>query len=287
MKNVATIVALMVVVLLISSTTCWAASPWFGEAGDKTISVTYVSESFDEIWKKNTKGPLGGGNSIDHRTLWFRYEQHLADDMAYSVTTGWTESEFDPATRGDFDGRADTLLDLKYLLYDEFSREKSYPTVSARAGITIAGTYPASSAGNPHSPGDQADGLEASVLLGKMLSNMFSVFGELGYRYRNNDVPNDLFYNVGVSYQFENGLRFDTLYVVTEGQSGTDIGQPGFSPNEFEKLREERSLIDVGLFFPVADSHALGVHFANVIEGRNTGKSDILSLTYTYGFADL
>jgi len=286
MKNSTIIFTPTLLALLVYPTIGAAVSPWFGEEDDKSISVTYVKESFDEIWKANTKGPLGGGNSIDQQTLWLRYEDHLDDDMAYSIITGWTKSEFGAATRGDFDGRADSLIDLKYLLYDEFSSEKSYPTVSVRAGITIAGTYPLSSAGNPHSPGDRADGVETSLLLGRMLSNNFSVFGEFGYRYRNNDVPNDLFYNVGVSYQFENGLRLDSLYVVSEGQSGTDIGKPGFSPAEFEKLREDRSLVDIGLFYPIVENQFLGLNYAKVIDGRNTGKSDILSLTYAYGFTD-
>lgn len=289
MKNSKIIITLTLTALLIQPITSLAVSPWFGEEGDKSISATYVTESFDEFWRGENKisGPPDNveGAGIEQQTLWIHYDEHLADDISYSITTGFTKSHFKktpPASRGDFDGRADSFVDLKYLLLDEFSSNDGYPTVSVRAGVIIAGTYPLSSAGNPHAPGDGADGVKTSLLIGQFLSNNFSISGELGYQYNNNNVPNDIFYNVGASYQFENGWRFDGLYAITNGQSGTDIGGPGFSPAEFEKLKEERTLVDIGLFFPIDDTQALGFNYANVLDGRNTGKSDIFSLTYVF-----
>ena len=134
------------------------------------------------------------------------------------------------------------------MLHDEFASELFPITVTTQAAGIVAGSYQQASQGNPHSPGDGANGLETSLLLGKMFELGVSVYGEIGYRWRDSGVPNDLFFSAGASYPFYPDWSVNGRYVGVEGQSGLDIGVPPFNQNiGFPKLKEEVHLMEYGL----------------------------------------
>ncbi len=57
MKNSKIIITVMLTAFFIYPMTSLAVAPWMGEADDKSISATYVTESFDEFWRGENKIP--------------------------------------------------------------------------------------------------------------------------------------------------------------------------------------------------------------------------------------
>ena len=217
--------------------------------------------------------------------MWLNYGYNITDELAFGITTGYTQTHFAPATRGDLNGVADSKLSINYLLNDEFANELLPITVTAQAAGIVAGTYELASPGNPHGPGDGANALQASLLLGKMFDLGVSVYGEIGYRWRDSGVPNDLFYSAGAAYQFYPDWSLSGRYVSVRAQSGLDVGVPPFSPEiGFPLLKEVRYIVEYGLYWNLFYQHTLSFNYAHVVDGRNTGQSDIFSLTHSFNF---
>lgn len=282
MKLITTPLHISALSLLISHN-CMAETPWLGEEGDQTFSSSFVYEEFIDFWKGKNKAKLG--SDISQWTVWLNYNYNLTDELAFSITSGYTNTHYSPSSRGDFSGISDSKFSIKYLLNDEFSDSFLPLTVTAQAAAIVAGTYQKASPGNPHSPGDGANGLETSLLIGKMFDFGVSIYGELGYRWRDSEVPNDLFFSAGSAYQFLPDWSINARYIGIKGQSGLDIGVPPFNQNVgFPKLKEVVYAMEYGLNWNISFEHSLGFNYARVVDGRNTGQSDIFSGTYSFHF---
>ena len=282
MKKITTPIYISTLFLLLCQNSV-AETPWMGEEGDQTFSTSFVYEEFVDFWKGKNKAKLK--SDISQWTVWLNYNYNLTDELAFSITSGYTNTHFAPSSRGDLSGITDTKFSIKYLLNDEFADGFLPLTVTAQAGAIIAGTYPLASPGNPHSPGDGAHGLETSLLVGKMFDFGLSIYGEVGYRWRESDVPNDLFFSVGSSYQVLPDWSVSARYINIEGQSGLDIGVPPFNKVDgFPKLKEVVRAMEYGVNWNISYDHSLGFNYAHVLDGRNTGQSDIFSATYSFRF---
>ncbi len=260
-----------------------ADTPWLGEEGDQSFSSSVVYEEFVDFWKGKKKAKLP--SDIQQWTAWLNYNYNLTDELALSITSGYTTTHFAPGSRGDFSGIADSKLSIKYLLNDEFADGFLPLTVTAQAAGIVAGTYQQASLGNPHSPGDGANGLEISLLLGKIFDFGVSIYGDVGYRWRDSGVPNDLFFSTGASYQFLPSWSASARYIGVIGQSGLDIGVPPFDKTVgFPKLKEVVHTMEFGLNWNISYEHSIGFNYARVVNGRNTGQSDAFSASYSFQF---
>ena len=282
MKTITTLIYISFLFLLLAQNSN-AGTPWLGEEGDQTFSSSLVYEEFIDFWKGKQKAKLG--SDIQQWTVWLNYNYNLTDELALSITTGYTNTHFALATRGDFNGVTDSKFSVKYLLNDEFADGFLPLTVTAQAAGIVAASYQKASPGNPHSPGDGANGLETSLLIGKMFDFGISIFGDVGYRWRDSSVPNDLFFSAGSSYQFLPDWSASARYIGVIGQSGLDIGVPPFDKNVgFPKLKEVVYIMEYGLNWNISYEHSLGINYARIVDGRNTGQSDAFSATYSFLF---
>jgi len=277
--------------LLLPASTVYGEHPWLIAEGQSVISVSYVSESFDQKWLANVRSAIP---EISQQTVWVYFGKGLSDTMMIDVLTGYVSSSWDNnPTLGDIDGFTDTRFRIRWNLRNEFY-EDGGPTISVSSGVIFRGTYKRSQLTdvnndtilepNVHSPGDKAHGVELAAQFGKSLTDAISISAELGYRWRFNDVPNDLLMNVGLYYAMTDRISLRAVYSLVEGQSGPDIGTAGVNPNVFHTTKEEIEGVEFAVDFALTGGHSVGFGIADVLDGRNTGDSSIYHISYSRSF---
>lgn len=234
-----------------SGTSAWAQSAWFPAQQEFIATPGFVFSTFDEFWTGQSKvNNPPSGKSLDQYTGFLNMEYGIIPRLAADLTLGYTETHTD-SFGGDSDsGLTDTLFGLRYLLLEE---QQVQPAVAIRVGGIIAGTYDENL---PFSAGDGAHGLEASLLLGKRFGDSgFGAYGDIGYRFREAYVPEDLFGSVGLFKEFLEVFQHSDAFTVSAGYrhvqalDGLNIGGAGFDPSlgpstGFPALREINMLFE-------------------------------------------
>jgi len=262
---------------MLSALDAAAEGPWVNSPDESTLGISYVEERYDQIWKGTLK--------IDHpetvqKDLWLNYDRGINERLMFSTQLGYTEAEFDGAGSVKNSGLADTHLALKYQFRNEFS-DASLLSMSGRVGAIIKGSYDRATPGNPHAPGDKANGLEAALQVGKFVSSNLALYTELGYRILSSDVPDEVYFNLGFNGQLAPKLALYGQYAGHNSRDGLDIGGPGFSGEpDLHKVDEEREWVELGLNVPVAGSGSLSIGYASVIDGKNTSDSTVWYIGY-------
>jgi len=173
----------------------------------------------------------------------------------------------------------DTNIGVTWRIADELVNP-SLPTVALRAGAIIAGSY---TTGAINAIGDGASGLEVSALAGKYLADWLAVSGEVGYRVRDENVPEDLFLNLSGGVLLDN-IGLSVNYKLVDAQSGLQIGGPEFSAPRFPEVEEDIQFLSGTVSLNVSDQTNIGITYGEVIDGRNTAKSKVFSVTIGYLF---
>jgi hypothetical protein len=261
-------------------------SPWLPEPETGNVNTSYVFQTSDEFYRAAEKKPTpGGGEDLSQHTLWLSVNYGLTDDFAIDFRTGYSKSEFItgpgiPTIDDSFTGIADSTIGFTWRFVDEDVSEKFTPSAAIRIAGIVAGDY---DTGYINSIGDGGSGFETSLILGRMFGENFALSGEMGYRKRNNDIPDETFYNVTAYYVFS-ALTTSLEYKQVNALSGLDIGGPGFMPSKFPQLDEDYQLFGLGFSYSVTESLNVGLNLATVISGRNTNDSDALGITVGYSF---
>ena len=264
---------------LLATARAAAEGPWVYEAGVSTVGAGYVHDSYDEIWMGKKKVSF---DKITQQTLWLYYDRGLNDKLMLSIQTGYTQSKNDNPLSSTDEGLADSTLSLKYQWLNEFV-DRTPLSVSSRIGLIVEGTYDRADALNPQAPGDKASGIEASLQLGKFISNNVALFGDLGYRFLDQPVPDELFYSIGANTEITDRFSVSLQYAGKMSQDGLDIGGSGFKGNQdLHKVKEERNWLEFGASLAVGTRSNISAGVASVLDGRNTGDSSIWSLNYSY-----
>lgn len=263
-------------VLALAGTMAHGQSAWLPAPLEVKTTPGFSFSTFDEFWMGDSKvDNPPNGDSLDQYTAYLSLEFGILERLAADATVGytWTDSDAFGGQVSD-DGLTDTSLGLRYRLIDEFTALSEYaPTVSIRAGAVIAGTYDDNL---PFSAGDGAHAFESSLLLGKIIGQTgFGGFGQIGYRVRENPVPDDVFGNVGVFKQF-GPVNIAVGYRHVQAVSGLDIGGSGFNPalgrsHGFPALKEINQLVEAGLSFTDNGGRNYQISAAKSVDGRNTG----------------
>lgn len=252
-------------------------SVWLPEAGKMVVTPSYVYQTFDEFWMGEAKVGLGG--ELNQHTALLGFDWALAGDTALDASVGWVWSEAD-GIFGDAndDGLTDTTFGLRQRFIDENDLNLWFvPSLALRVGGIIEGTYDENF---PFSAGDGASGAEASLLGGKTICPGFGLYGDVGYRYRDGRVPDDFFGSAGVflAWKF---LSATAGYRFTEGLSGNDIGDLGFT---FPTVKEISRNVEFSIGFTDPGGRYYQAFYAHTFDGRNTGERDIfggsISLTW-------
>jgi len=249
-------------------------SVWLPEKQKLVVSPSYVYQTFDKFWMGKNKVNLDGDMWQHTASLSFDYS--VTENLAVDLTAGWVWAETDAAMLGAVgghlkdDGLTDTTFGIRQRFLDENDFNRWWiPSLAFRVGGIVKGTYDEDF---PFSAGDGASGLEVSLLGGKTICSGFGLYGDVGYRSRESNVPDDWFGSVGffVAWKF---ISLTAGYRFTQGLSGDDIGDPGFT---FPTVKEISQNVEASLSITDSGGRIYQVFFAHTIDGRNTGERNIL-----------
>jgi hypothetical protein len=256
--------------------TAWAQSATVPAPAQLVVTPVVTYQSFDEIWAGGARMPLP--DALTQQSYAVALELGVSDAIALDATFGWsvTNSAAFGGPASDR-GLTDSTIGLRWQLLNgnEIGRPGGVPTITARVGAIMAGSYRASL---PFSVGDGGSGVEASLLVDERMGRgLLGLRGEYGYRWRNHGVPQDLFGSAGL-YRTFGPTTVSGSYRATLGRSGPDIGDPGF---EFPRLRETNHLVDVGVGLSKG-SRAYQFFMAKSLGGRNTGDKLVVGAAVTF-----
>ena len=267
------------------------------------MTVAYVSQSADNMWV-GTSGPNPiPFEGLDQTTLSFSAIYGISDAIAIDIRTGL--SEVSPQHGNPIplttDGRTDLELGLTVRILDEVV--SSGPSVTVRVGAILAGDYEAGGPGpaevlgdparvgaGPTAIGDGADGFDLSVIVGKILEQRFALSAEVGLRSRSSDLPRETLVNLGAHWIASPRVVVSTQYHIQASSGDLDIGPPpgpgghGTYWHRFPHVAEDISRVSLAGTFTLNDSISLGLHWFNVLDGRNTAEFQAFGATLTYNF---
>ena len=272
---------LLLTASLTATSGAFAQSVWLPEKGQLVVTPGYTYQFFDEYLAGKTKMRLPA--DIVQQTAYIGLEYGFTPKFAADVTLGYTRVDFDPPGAGHFkrDGLDDTRLGLRYRFIDEDAGgRKCVPSVGLRLGGIIAGSYPIPTSLPPLNPGDGANGFETSLQLGKTFGETgFGAYADIGYRWRDHDVPEDLFGGGGV-FKHLGPVTLNLGYRHIRGLSGGDIGGPGFGTSYgFPQVKEINELIEGGIAYTDKGGRSYQFSIAQKIDGRNTGDQLIFGVS--------
>ena len=246
--------------------------------GQFEATPMYVYQTFEDIWRGTTRATIP--SPMVQHTATVGLEYGVTETIAFDTTVGYTRVNWDTAGgRRRDDGMTDTRVGVRWQVFDERATScKWAPTVTLRVGGIIAGTY---DTGVPFAAGDGAHGAEASMLFTKAIGETgFGLYGEAGYRLRENPVPDDFFSVIG-AYKTFGPFTLNAAYRHVQGLSGMDIGQDGFT---FPALKEINQIFESGLGFRDSGGRYYQVFGAFNVGGRNTGDKAIIGVSATFPF---
>ncbi|MEY2877890.1 MAG: hypothetical protein RLZZ15_270 [Verrucomicrobiota bacterium] len=258
-----------------------AQTVWLAEPGALVVTPIYTAQSFDEFYVGTAKMKLP--DDITQRTTSLRFDYGLAPHLALDATIGYTTVKFSPpGANFKRSGRDDTRLGLSYAFLTESADR---PAVTWRSGLILNGSYDVPNTLPPINPGDGASGFESSLSIGKSFGEGFAAYGEIGYRNRNHNVPDDIFYSIGASKQF-GGFGVNVGYRRTQGLSGGDIGGPGFGTRVgFPQVKEVAGFIEGGLSFTDSGGRSYQLTGAKCVgDIRNSGRAKVVSFSISLPF---
>lgn len=274
--------------LMLGSAACLAAAQfataqniWLAEPGSLVVTPSHTFQSYDTFYAGTAKMALP--DDITQRTSSLRLDYGLAPRFALDATVGYTAVKFSPPGASfKRSGRDDSRLGLTYAILPESDQT---PAVTFRVGAIFAGGYDVPTSLPPINPGDGASGVEASFAAGKSLGAGFAVYGELGYRNRNEGVPDDLFGSVGVAKRF-GALAVNLGYRRTQGLSGGDIGGPGFGTSfGFPGVKEVAQFVEGGFSFTDGGGRSYQAFAAKCFgDVRNTGQATLIGFSISLPF---
>lgn len=261
---------------------CEGTSPWLPIPGQLSASINYTDQEGDTAYIGDNELDVdmitgGAAEDFERNTTTLTFNYGISDNFALDVTLGYGEVE---AGAADSDqGIIDTLVGISWRMTDEFM-DPALPTMTLRAGAIINGDY---DGGRLAALGRDANGLELSFLIGKSLSSWFALSAEVGVQERDNDVPTAYFYEVSTHFTPAPGWNLSLGYAEKEFDDDLDIGDPGFTPDQFQEVGEERSLLKASVGYGFGN-HGVALLYNDLLDGRNTVNDSALSLSYTFAF---
>lgn len=277
---------LLAVAALTLPLAAWAegGSPWLPIPGEFTFGVNLSEQSGDTAYIGSTLLSLsditgGAGTKFRRSTTTLRLGYGLNDAVALDASLGYGRVRVGGADNDS--GQVDTVLGVNWRVLDEFERP-SLPTLTLRGAAIINGSY---DGGRLAALGNDQNGVELAVLVGKQLAPALAVWGELGVQDRSGAVPTARFFEVGARYRFAPQWSASLGYSNKKYGGSLDIGGPGFTPDRFQDVRAERGVIKLGAGYALAGNQGVALNLARVVSGRNTVKDDqVIGLSYTFAY---
>jgi hypothetical protein len=272
------------IVVLPAAVLAEGASPWLPIPGQFTLGASHTEQSGDSAYIGSTEVPLatitgGGASKYKRATTQLRFGYGLSDALAIDATIGYGKVRVGAADRSS--GSTDSVVGLSWRVLDEYE-QPSLPTLTLRGAVILKGSYDGARLA---ALGNDENGVELSLLVGKEVISGLSLWGELGLQKRSGDVPNATFAEIGARYRFAPGWSASAGYSAKRYSGDLDIGGPGFSPARFQEVRAERGIAKLAVGYGFAGNQGVALNFAKAVSGRNTVKDDqIVGVAYTLGF---
>ncbi|MFN0127208.1 MAG: transporter [Verrucomicrobiales bacterium] len=240
------------------------------DPGTLVVTPTYMYSYYDDAWIGTMSMPI----EQDQHSGFLAFQYSFTDRFALDATVGYTWADIEGM--GNDDGLTDTTFGLRAGLLREVD---GHPlTAALRVGGIIAGSYDEEF---PFSAGDGANGVETSLLVSKSFTDYFGFYGDIGYRWRSDDVPEDFFGSAGL-YVTNGTWSLAAGYRGVAGQDGPDIGAPGFGTDfGFPQVKEIQHNLEVSLGYTTPTAIHIAAFYAHTLDGRNTGEKNIFGLSVT------
>jgi hypothetical protein len=249
-----------------------AANPWLPASQQWQASLGILQQTADELYAGETRAALPTDLEQTSFTLNASYGVNHA--LALDLSTGYAKSDFIEvpglSPNAEESGLQDVRLGVRYLLRDEVVTEDF--TLTADAAFIIGGGY---DVGALNSIGDDADGVETSLHIGRQFSNNIALAAQLGYRWRGDAVPNERFGSADATYRFNSVLAARVGYSFVNANSGIDIGSATFTPARFPEVEEDYQLLSGGVSLAITPQTAIQLSYGQKVDGRNTARSDV------------
>jgi len=274
MKRLSTVLAL----LSVSATAYSEGSPWLPSDATTTVGISVTRGSTDKFFIGDESTDLG--NDLTGTFTWLNASYGYDDIWAFDARTGHATSRFEgnPPDLEQSDV-ADTSLGVSYQFINEFEADNGMPTIAGRLGYTFGGSYDTNTI---DAIGDGASGFDASLLVGKSLTSEFSIYGDLTYRQRDDDVPDGV--KLLVSGQYASpipNLGFLVSLAGIRTDSDSNFGDPGV---DFSQTNKDADWFILGANYGFANGIGGGISFSTVLSGTNVPDTDIVTLNLGYSF---
>lgn len=270
---------------LVSAACAHAQSAWLPKPQEFVVTPAFTYQRFDTFWAGKTETSLKP-DDLTQETALLGLEYGVTEFLALDINGGysWTSTKA-PGLGGNKrdDGFIDTTAGVRWRLLDEQKTPcRIMPTLTLRVGGILEGNYDQAQA---FSAGDGASGFETSLLVGKSICTGFGAYGDIGYRNRNHNVPDDLFGSVGM-YATVKSFTVSVGYRHVQGLSGGDIGGGGFNPGSsrdgFPSVKEISQNIEAGLGYTDKGGRFYQFFYAHTLNGRNTGQKDVFGVSASF-----
>lgn len=259
-------------------------SPWLPIPGQWTLSLNITEQSGDGAYIGETLLPftaITGGAASKYRrsTTTVRLGYGLSDAVSLDATLGAGRVKVGAADNDS--GQIDSVLGVSWRVLDEFE-QPGVPTLTLRAAAILNGSYDGARLA---ALGNDQNGFEVAVLLGKQITPALALWAGLGLQNRSGAVPSATYYDLGARYRFAPQWSASLGYSSKAYSGDLDIGGVGFSPDRFQEVRAERGIVKLGLGYALAGNQGVALNLARVVSGRNTVKDDqIIGAAYTVAF---
>ncbi len=255
-------------------------SPWTPAAGGGEAEISYTRQKADTFNPADATAPLPDKLTQDNVSLSLSYG--ITQRLAADVKIGYSKSNFltDPglAPQGGLDGLNDVFVGLRYKALDEADGAPFTATLGV-AGI-LDGGY---TTGALPAIGDGGSGGQAALALGRNIGP-FAISGNIGYRTRSNNIPDEVFGAVNASISPTSGISLYTGVSFVDSTSGLDIGGPGFTPARFPEVEEDYKIWSVGGSASLSDRLSANLGYGKKFDGRNTARSDFFRVGLGFSF---
>lgn len=259
-------------------------SPWLPIPGDVSISLNQTEQSGKNAYIGSTELPItaitgGAASKFTRSTTRLRLGWGISDAVAADLSLGYGKVKAGAADNDK--GQTDSIIGLNWRVLDEFESPE-LPTLTLRAAAILKGSYKGDRLA---ALGNDANGFELAVLLGKQITSSFALWAEAGVQNRSDNVPDATYYGLNGRLGVAPGWSLSVGASRSQYGGNLDIGGPGFSPARFQQVKAERTLVKAGVGWAFAGNQGLALNLAKVTSGRNTVKDDsIVGLSYTYAF---
>ena len=259
-------------------------SPWLPIPGQLSLGLNHTEQSGNDAYIGSTLLPLsaitgGAADKYKRSSTTLRVDYGFSDALALDAAIGRAKVKVGAADNDS--GSTDSTFGLRWRVLDEYENP-AVPTLTLRAAAILKGNYEGARLA---SLGKGANGFEVAVVLGKQITPAVAVWGELGVQDRSNSVPNATFFELGTRLRFAPQWNASVGYGNKKFGGNLDIGGPGFSPARFQEVREERSVIKLGVGYAFAANQGVALNLAKATGGRNTVKDNqVIGLSYAFAF---